>query len=469
MMDFERHDLDATENAGQQLTGLTYTAQPVAAPSFGGSIRRSRLILTLLTIMAVGVMLAASSPWWFAPAQHFWVSVFPPPLYRGTLVFVQSDDGLLKALRASDGSVVWTREGATQSTNFIHMGDMLISSMHSGTTGVLVGLRAIDGKVLWQMQNPANYNAPILLDDGVHAFAWFPSDGISGALFERIDPRAGKVIWSKTTNNFSFFSPLSSTSTLVACDQEPDPGDTNQTVDLTAIDINTDKQLWQSLPITLSGNQTANCSVTSQQVLLDVGGPISSTLLSYDLETGLQQWAINFVGTLTANDDMTAYTTTWGIDTTSSQPDSLTALDMMTGQPRWQIAGQYTALLLVPPAASSSTLLTKTPTGIAEIDANSGNVIWRFDPAGDDVQNWQATYGEKGVLYYLDSSIIYALKAATGDVIWTYRVPPNYQPGGYTVYQNNSIYLQIQNTLIELDASSGRPRWQMSHITQFQP
>jgi len=105
--------------------------------------------------------------------------------------------------------------------------------------------------------------------------------------------------------------------------------------------------------------------------------------------------------------------------------------------------------------------------GIKAIDANTGKILWNIDldadPRGND---WDLGYNE-GILYALNSPIIYALDAKTGKVLWRKEYT---NIGGTPVILGNTLYAVTPDDryVFAIDTANGNLEWKYElNLTEF--
>ena len=104
------------------------------------------------------------------------------------------------------------------------------------------------------------------------------------------------------------------------------------------------------------------------------------------------------------------------------EDDSLAALDLETGEPRWETRLEYAMYRNRAPIVSDNTVYTADRIGMVyAIDAMTGEIIWKTE---DQWVTWTISIDDERVLL-ADGSFVVALDAETGRQEWTleFRYP----------------------------------------------
>ena len=431
----------------------------IAALPTAGLGRRTRLGISLATVVLLVVVLVTAHSWWLPPAQNAWMRIFPPPPYTGTLTYAHTGARLF-GVRAADGGIQWTANVSNSDTNSIVHGDTIITA--STNASMIVALRAADGHTIWQTATPAGYTRPLLWQDAQQIYLWYsPDAGPTKPLYEALDPRDGHVRWSITINGYPFYSQQSSNDTLPFCVKEVNPADGTSNNLIIAVDRKNGKERWRSSPLVTPSEQSTSCRVTGATVISDWEQPGGSQMTAYDLQSGAQRWQIAYRGRLANIDQNAVYTTTWYIDQqpSAADTDTLTAWRATDGQRLWQTSGSLNTFVYSPVAHAS--LLTITPTGLAGIDPLSGAILWQRTHSTNDIMKLSIQYGAGDVIYFADREAIYALHSITGTIMWQKTLPASLQQGLIVqLYADHgSVYGLSQLALTAFDGANGHILW----------
>jgi len=265
-----------------------------------------------------------------------WSLVTPAPFYAGVLirdgvVYSPGGDGVIRALKADTGAVLWTYDCGEELVTVPVMaeGRVLVASQ----SATLYALDAADGKWVWQYRRtpPAGFilrgaSTPVVRDGVVYLGF---SDGHAAAL----DAKTGGAIWDRVLSTGTQFIDVSSTPGF-------DPAGhlivASYKDGLFALDAKSGDTVWQS-----TGSGLAYVLVRGP-VIFAAG---EDRIGAYSAETGKSIWVMPL-------------------------PDR---------------AGQQ-------PAFASGLLLVPTGKSLLFIDPVSGKVLRRFDP-GKGVTATPGVYG----------------------------------------------------------------------------
>ena len=420
----------------------------------------SKQLRRLITGLMVLLLVSVSAPWWFSVARNEWTRIFPPPPYTGSLIFIQS--GLqIKALRTSDGQTQWIDSGIIASPPLVVVSDMVVYS--DGVS--IIAVHTTDGSAAWHTPVPqGDYSTPLLQGDTSHLYLWLPSSNdTSQSLFESLDPHSGKVNWRYSGNGrLTSLGQPADMQTLVYCDITADANASSLTIAASVLDSATGVVRWMSSPAQSSPTQPLDCLPTDHQVLLAQFRDLTTDLTVFDRMSSAHLWEHELPGIVTTNDATTLYMTTWLLSMSPTAQHLLTAYDLTTGQQRWQMIGDYTALLFDTTSFARDIIMMKTPTGLAGIDARQGTLIWQLQPPGDELQQWTALRGDGDVIFYQDLTTITAIHATTGTVLWRFPLPQNGQQSSdnQLFFGHHRLFVSERNKLIAIDPASGHVVWQ---------
>ena len=265
-----------------------------------------------------------------------WTVVTPAPFYAGVLirdgiVYSPGGDGVLRAIKADTGAVLWTYDCGEElvTVPVLAEGKVLVASQ----SATLYAVEAADGKWVWQYRRtpPAGFilrgaSTPVVRDGMVYLGF---SDGHAAAL----DAKTGAAAWDRVLSTGTQFIDVSST-----------PG----------------------------FDSTGNLIVASYK----------DGLFSLDPKTGDTVWQSTASGL--------AYVLVRGSVIFAAGEDRVGAYSAETGKGIWLLslpdrAGQQ-------PAFASGLLLVPTGKALLFVDPVSGKILRRFDP-GKGVTATPGVYG----------------------------------------------------------------------------
>ena len=265
-----------------------------------------------------------------------WSVVTPAPFYAGALirdgvVYSPGGDGVLRAIKADTGAILWTYDCGEElvTVPVLAEGKVLVASQ----SATLYAVEAADGKWVWQYRRtpPAGFilrgaSTPVVRDGMVYLGF---SDGHAAAL----DAKTGAAAWDRVLSTGTQFIDVSST-----------PG----------------------------FDSTGNLIVASYK----------DGLFSLDPKTGDTVWQSSASGL--------AYVLVRGSVIFAAGEDRVGAYSAETGKSIWLMslpdrAGQQ-------PAFASGLLLVPTGKALLFVDPVSGKVLRRFDP-GKGVTATPGVYG----------------------------------------------------------------------------
>lgn len=139
--------------------------------------------------------------------------------------------------------------------------------------------------------------------------------------------------------------------------------------------------------------------------------------------------------------------------------DTLYSAAVRTGVIQWAVYFKHfrSAICLANGKAYIS-----SPTGINCVNPNNGALIWKmsygaFNPRN---QNSSPTVAN-GIVYVAGATdnMFYALNASTGAVVWKYQVSAFGLAVRAPTIENNTVYMQGDDTLFAFDGASGAIQW----------
>jgi outer membrane protein assembly factor BamB len=281
----------------------------------------------------------------------------------------------------------------------------------------------------------------------------------TGFALYALNADTGAFLWKYQTEPI-FGSPAVANGVVYASD----PGT------LYAVDANTGALIWQ---FAVSTGQYCSPTVANNVVYIAAGDPLSkNNIHAVNAQTGKQIWAYQTTGT-----PFNTVAVANGVLYSNSSDGSVYALDATTGSLIWkkQFGSSITpkATLNQPPngAAVANGVLylpvrrTFTISDIYALDAATGDLIWRTSVGG----LYQMTPAIDNGLVYIVPDKIYALNASTGAIVWQNasggQSPPNVANGVvYTAYLEPGAQGASRGVLVALDAGTGALLWQ--HTTE---
>lgn len=109
------------------------------------------------------------------------------PQIEAGIIYIYSQDGMVQARSARDGSLLWQRpKGSSQGIPFIDSGKVYVMS----ASGSLLALSGTNGSVLWTYK-ANNSGFPILVQNGIAYVYLFNSSLIA------LDTTSGRLLWKK--------------------------------------------------------------------------------------------------------------------------------------------------------------------------------------------------------------------------------------------------------------------------------
>lgn len=325
----------------------------------------------------------------------------------GQVVYFDSvPDNSLYALKASDGSLLWTASVPQTASNSIYVtpGAIIVASLFHQQPTSVAAFDPLSGKILWTQ--PATGPNALLVGSGVIYESYDASGpyyGKSGVV-KAVNATTGAVVWQATGHNF--FDLALTNNILYASGDDA----------LHAFDAQTGAALW---------SQSFNDATMATRPL---DGPyhvyvtqIGSTLYLYN---GATIYALNgATHTVTwhrASDNGFINTLADGLSCVSDA-QGIAGLDTATGTAKWTTpeAAEFGA------AADSGICYFLLPAKLSAFDAQTGAIQW-------SVKNDDTTaqlMANSGVVYVLTKvptdtrgdidTVLHALNGASGSTLWT--------------------------------------------------
>ncbi len=134
--------------------------------------------------------------------------------------------------------------------------------------------------------------------------------------------------------------------------------------------------------------------------------------------------------------------------------------DVEISQPRLVAGVLYMAVREMTPEATGA----RFPMSMYAVRAGDGRVLWKWETCGDRV-NMSAPVILNNVVYFIcqlapSQYRLYALRADTGKLVWFDAL--NGEVAFNLPTDQHTLYVQIENRLLAIDASTGRQLWQQS-------
>jgi outer membrane protein assembly factor BamB len=442
-----------------------------------------RRLLNRLSLLVAVVVLLATFPLWLPLGRHALATLFPPPPYRGTSVYLATQSGFLLALRTSDGTVRWRTPSHAADGELIVAGGNVITVERvvqgQQTDERIVARATTTGQVRWSSPL-TQLTVGLLGTEGgtvcaVEApdLAEMPSStpGLSQLL--AFDARSGQLRWRyllpsppalpSAVTEFSGSGPTPLPETLYV-GTSGTYADTPQT--LTALDLRTGHAHWQ---VEQAG---AILAASASLVYLQLGSGSeaqeATTLLALDALTHQVRWKVALpqpAHPVLAGNDL--------VVTVLGPSTVLLAYDATTGAPRWKRAGVFfIGQASLPGLAASDPLLVNTGAGYAGLAPAAGEVEWESawpypqtsSPNGGDNPPFGAPALGDGRYYWFSGPTAFAVSSGTGTLLWRTSVPnqpaiSSDSPATFSEYAGGELYGVEDNELFSLDGASGKLRW----------
>lgn len=323
----------------------------------------------------------------------------------------ETSPGLVEALNAQTGAVVWKAQTASTAGGAVVAGGALYVGADDGA------VRSFDAKTgqpRWSFTRTVGVSARLGLDGYVAISgdtALVTSDG--GAVYA-LDAATGKQRWVyalPTTDTHIYTTPAVGSGMVYVASAGPNSS-------LYALDIASGKVRWSAMQ---AGGFDGQPQLVGQT--LYVGANLADTFHAYDAQTGASLWSFDtasqvhtlpavgpdmiYVGSQDATVDAisaSAHTLAWKFQTAGNAPQALIgtgaaptldgqtlyvgsqggivyALDATSGKPRWQVA--LNSSIDAPPTVVDGTLFATTEAGdVVALRASDGATIWHTKAGG---------------------------------------------------------------------------------------
>jgi len=312
------------------------------------------------------------------------------------VAYLTSNDGLLAAVRAEDGTVLWRHDLKGQGVVIVEVINGVINGEVFGNQGpgYVYALRANDGSRLWQS---SDHLAILDMVDGI-VYAALDNN------FEALQASTGAVLWRTKLDGAPFYAPVivnNGVLYLVA---------TNISYESASAPAHNAGYALRAYPAAVSLQKTVpEKKATSSVYALRIS---DGTVLWHYKGNNTNGWPQSMTKV-----DGVVYATT----SISSSEGYVYALQGSTGALLWN----YTAGSQVYAMTVDNGLLYASVNGglLVTLRANNGSVLWRYQSDGS---NFGTPIVDKGSIYVgADNGITYALQASTGILRWYYltKVP----------------------------------------------
>jgi outer membrane protein assembly factor BamB len=440
-----------------------------------GARYSQRRLLNRLSLLVVVVAILTTLPLWLPLGRQALVTLFPPPPYRGSSVYLATQSGFLLALRASDGAVRWRTSSNASDGELVVAGGNVIT-VERAAQGQQVGERIVarataTGQMRWSSP-PTQLTATLLgVADGAVCALEEPSSEFGPSQLLALDARSGQVRWRYPLPDPPIL-PLG-VNELAGNGSTPQEtlyvGDSDATTGfsqtLTALDLRTGHARWQ---VKQAGTVlAASASLVYIQVDSGSGAQEASTLLALDALTHQTRWRLavpQAAQMLLVGDDLVE-------DLGPSA--GLRVYDATTGALRWQRAGvMFIGQASASGLTSGAPILVATGAGYAGLDPDTGAVDW--EGVWPYAQNTSPSVEESppsvtpilgdGRYYWFSGPTAFAVSSATGALIWRTAAPN--QPAisaqsldSFSEYAGGELYGVEDNRVFAFDGASGKLRW----------
>jgi outer membrane protein assembly factor BamB len=329
------------------------------------------------------------------------------------------DEGLLSTPAIVDG-VAYVGTG--------WIGDVLEDPSLFTRPGSLEAIDIESGNSIWSVELPMSSESSPAVADGMV----FIADN-SGAI-HGVTAADGQRVWSTATDRPLVGAPIVSDGIVYVASgdaYELNVALADQTVLLAAGLINDDGVEYISNAV-IYALEAATGKVLwhASDFPQDKGA-----VVAFDAGTGTERWrhTVDAISLNASTDGAAVY---FGIGNSGV----LKALDLASGQERWQFDTGKIFWAGVTPSVSAGQVFVTTDHGsVFAIDAASGKEIWNVDLFELWMFSQPLVAGDH--LYVADrSGLIYALRIADGTTVWSYELRPTTSFSGRLVVIDNTLY-----------------------------
>ena len=354
----------------------------------------------------------------------------------------QTSDGALVAVDSASGRVLWRRvlpmaSGTVQVVD----GKVIVAGDYGPVGGVVAAVAGDSGKLLWRWPstgwlptaevNPAvavaagvvavpNSGGVTVLDEQTGQPLWFRSGGpfltgvaattravvvtatAQGATSPNaapvrlvgLEPRSGRQLWATPATLRDVFTPVASSSAVVALFHT---GARGASLGVVAVDPSTGRQLWQAQATgVFEGSwEPVLGSLAFLTFEHSTGDGANSAQIALDLTTGARRWRVDTrtgVGQPVLADDQLYEMARDGI---------VHALDATTGRPRWttDLSSVLRGDFYGPLTVSNGLVLVPTASGVVALHGATGRSAWTVALPPTTSSATGSTAGPAGITY----------------------------------------------------------------------
>ena len=367
----------------------------------------------------------------------------------GGICYASSTTGVVTAIRASDGAVLWHHasgnagKGSVTIVNGIIYLAPLFPPDSKASNITIEALRANNGSRLWSRTIPLDSPLSFQLA-AVNNVVYIQSEA---ARIDALRASDGSSLWHYTSQvPFVSFPSIANGVVYVG----------TQDSHLTALRASDGKSLWtyrtlnplQTSPIVANGLIYLNMQKGGMDVLYANSGVLLWRYTSPILNTNLypQPLVVN------------------GVVFVLTQDGHISALHVSNGFPIWQVALHATDILPLTIIEDGVILVETLEGNIDGIEASSGSILWQYHGNGRGLES--PTAGQ-GVIYLAFPATgaggtnlianVTVLQLSNGFVLWHYtpRVPAE-----QIVVGGDLVLITLQDgSIIALSSSTGSLRW----------
>ncbi|MCA9877435.1 MAG: PQQ-binding-like beta-propeller repeat protein [Thermomicrobiales bacterium] len=299
------------------------------------------------------------------------------PAVADGVVYLQTGDGLVTALDAPTGAVLWQNAdtGTTENTPAVAQGSLYLVT----PAGELVALDTTTGAELWRFGNTLNPECMPAVLDGV---VYMGSD--DGKVYA-IDAVSGEALWESTISGPDWRSLAIGGGMIFA-------GTGNGHLD--ALDLATGKMRWQ-----FSGDDDTQTIGTPTYADGVVYANYAGSMIAFDAATGTQHWTKTFEGSRPA-------TVANGMIFTGGLDGTVYAIDAATGDDRWTFP-TGDEIQASPALVDGVLYVASFDQTLYALDAATGSERWSFDLDGAAV--FGPSIAGRAIYVGTDEGTLYAL------------------------------------------------------------
>ena len=277
------------------------------------------------------------------------------PAIMNGVAYLQTGDGLVTALDASTGQVLWqnAETGTAENTPAVAQGSLFLVT----PSGELVALDTKTGAEQWRFGSTLNPECmPVVLDGVVYM-------GSDDGKVYAIDAVSGEARWQSTISGPDWRS-------LAIGDGMVYAGTGNGQLD--ALDLATGKMRWQ-----FSGDDDTQTIGTPTYANGVVYANYAGSMIAFDAATGAQRWTKSFGGARPP-------TVANGMIFTGGLDGTVYAIDAATGDDRWTFATED-EIQAAPAFVDNVVYVASFDQTLYALDATTGTERWSFDLDGAPV------------------------------------------------------------------------------------